>query len=228
MKETYNEAMAQVYEDEGGYSNDAGDPGGPTKYGITIHDARMYWKRDATAADVRAMPKSVAADIYAKHYANPIRYNDLPAGLDYTILDYGINSGISRSVKVLQRTLGRPVTGNINDGDIEACKKAKTIDLINQVWDERVRFLTNLSRSKPQFRAGWLSRCRRGRHLALSLANKQPSNAPTVVATAGGAVGSGVIAASQWPHLWLYIAIGVGAALLIGVLGWYFYRKKKG
>ncbi len=79
MKETYERAMQQVYADEGGYSNDVGDPGGPTNYGITIHDARMYWKPDATAYDVRNMPKSVAADIYDKHYATPLHYNDLPA-----------------------------------------------------------------------------------------------------------------------------------------------------
>ena len=28
MKETYERAMQQVYADEGGYSNDVGDPGG--------------------------------------------------------------------------------------------------------------------------------------------------------------------------------------------------------
>src|SRR5713226_5623081 len=97
MKSTYPQAMVYIYADEGGYSNDAGDPGGPTNYGITIHDVRTYWKADATAQDVRNMPKDVAASIYQKHYADPLRYDDLPAGVDYTILDYGINSGISRA-----------------------------------------------------------------------------------------------------------------------------------
>ena len=73
MKETYERAIAKVFEDEGGYSNDAGDPGGPTNWGITIHDARMYWKADADAADVKAMPKSVAEEIYIERYAKPIR-----------------------------------------------------------------------------------------------------------------------------------------------------------
>ena len=43
MRENYDRELAEVLEQEGGYSNDPGDPGGPTKYGITIWDARMYW-----------------------------------------------------------------------------------------------------------------------------------------------------------------------------------------
>ena len=82
MQATYDQAMAQVFSDEGGYTDDPNDPGGPTNYGITIEDARMYWKSDATADDVRNMPKSVAESIYAAHYAAPLHYNDLPPGLD--------------------------------------------------------------------------------------------------------------------------------------------------
>src|SRR6185369_7462378 len=84
---TYDAAMVRVFADEGGYTNDPVDPGGATNWGITIYDARMYWKRDATPNDVRNMPKAVAAEIYRKHYANPMRYDDLPAGVDYGVLD---------------------------------------------------------------------------------------------------------------------------------------------
>jgi lysozyme family protein len=51
---------------EGGYTNDRRDPGGATNWGITIFDARLYWKHDASPADVKAMPKSVAIDIYRR------------------------------------------------------------------------------------------------------------------------------------------------------------------
>src|SRR6266576_2653586 len=119
MKETYDRAMAKVYKDEGGYSNDAGDRGGPTNYGITIRDARMYWKSDATAEDVRHMPKSVAKIIYEKHYGTPLHYNALPAGVDYAVLDYGINSGISRAARVLQKIVHAHVDGKIGPETIK-------------------------------------------------------------------------------------------------------------
>jgi len=70
MRATYSEAMRRgVFPHEGGYSNHPSDPGGPTNFGITIIDARKYWKPNATAADVCAMPKSAAEDIYRQHYA---------------------------------------------------------------------------------------------------------------------------------------------------------------
>ena len=106
VKQTYEAAITRVFADEGGYTNDAADPGGPTNWGITIFDARMYWKPGATAADVRAMPKSVAEQIYRDKYAAVVQYDLLPAGVDYAVLDYGINSGVGRAAKVLQRLVG--------------------------------------------------------------------------------------------------------------------------
>src|SRR5262245_3942254 len=45
----------RVLKHEGGatYTNHPADPGGPTKYGITIHDVRKYLKPGATASDVK-------------------------------------------------------------------------------------------------------------------------------------------------------------------------------
>lgn len=158
MRETYLEAMEHLYEDEGGYTNDAQDSGGPTNWGITIHDARMYWKKDATANDVRHMPKSVAADIYRKHYANPLRYDELPAGVDYTVLDYGINSGIGRSARILQHFVGVPADGIIGPITLAAVAAFPDHDhLIDLINDERMRFLRGL-RIWGTFGRGWRDR----------------------------------------------------------------------
>src|SRR6266404_3935540 len=174
MRETYDVAMVRVYQDEGGYSNDAGDPGGPTNYGITIIDARKYWKPDATAQDVRQMPKSVAADIYYKHYAQPLHYDDLPAGVDYAVLDYGINSGISRAAKVLQHIVGATQDGIIGPDTLSAVScYNNSSGLINKLYDERLAFLQSLH-TWPIFGKGWGSRCARGRTFALSLVSTKP------------------------------------------------------
>jgi lysozyme family protein len=169
MKDTYERAITKVFQDEGGYSNDAGDPGGPTNWGITIFDARMYWKADATAQDVRDMPRNVAEQIYINHYANPIHYDDLPAGVDYTVLDYGINSGISRAAKVLQGMVKVSVDGIIGPITLEAAGLADPTVLINSIWAERLSFLRALSTWRL-FGKGWTSRCMSGRQLALQLA----------------------------------------------------------
>lgn len=171
MRQTYDEAMVQVYKDEGGYTNDAADSGGPTNYGITIHDARTYWKADATADDVRNMPKAVAADIYAKHYANPIHYDELPAGVDYAIFDYGINSGVSRSVKVAQGIVGVHQDGGLGPTTLSAIQKYDPTTLVNAIYAERLNFLQHLG-TWSTFGKGWTRRCSTGKKLSLSLISK--------------------------------------------------------
>jgi len=171
MKETYKEAMSKVFLDEGGYTNDAADPGGPTNWGITIHDARMYWKSQATAQDVKEMPQNIAEDIYDKHYAKPLRYADLPPGVDYAVLDYGINSGISRSAKVLQGVVGTIRDGQIGPITLAAVDKMDPVSIINAIYNERLAFLKRLN-TWPVFGRGWSRRVKEGRELALSLHNK--------------------------------------------------------
>lgn len=215
MKQTYSEAITQVFKHEGGYSNDVGDPGGPTNWGITIGDARLYWKKYATAEDVKAMPKSVAEDIYRQHYAIPLHYDELPAGVDYAVLDYGINSGISRSAKVLQGIVGVVQDGKIGPATLEAVKKKDSKQIINAIYDERLSFLQHLG-TFPIFGKGWTRRCSEGRALALSLVDKyKVSVAPVVI------LGTGLVAAINWPHVaYVIIVCAIAAA---GV--WYLIRK---
>jgi lysozyme family protein len=183
MKQTYEEAITKVFKDEGGYTDDAADPGGPTNWGITIFDARMYWKPNATAADVKSMPKSVAEDIYRKHYANPIQYDSLPAGVDYAVLDYGINSGNSRSVRVLQSILNVNQDGVVGPVTIAAAQKHDPVDLIKEIYTQRLNFLEGLH-TWSTFGKGWSTRCKTGLALALKLHNEykdiKPTTPPTI------------------------------------------------
>ena len=68
MKSTYDICLPLLLAHEGGYTNDARDPGGPTNFGITIFDYRKYIKPDAAAADVRAMSIEQAKRIYRARY----------------------------------------------------------------------------------------------------------------------------------------------------------------
>lgn len=175
MRETYEQAITQVFEDEGGYTNDAADPGGPTNWGITIHDARTYWKQDATAEDIRDMPKAVAEDIYRQHYATPLQYDKLPAGVDYSVFDYGINSGINRSARVLQSIVKVSQDGEIGPITLRAVSHADPSRLINAIYDERLSFLKSLH-TWNTFGHGWTARCTHGRALALSMVKTKPSS----------------------------------------------------
>lgn len=173
-KDNYDRCLAEVLEQEGGYSNDPGDPGGPTKYGITIWDVRMYWKHGATAADVRAMPLDVAKQIYRSKYWDAIRGDDLPAGLDLAIFDYGVNSGIHRAAMVLQRILDIPDDGIIGPLTLENVNERASGDLIRRVCDERLVFLQRL-RTWRLFGRGWGRRVAEVKTLALKMAEDSAS-----------------------------------------------------
>src|SRR6478609_8082967 len=138
-KWTYDESLRRLLADEGGYSNHPADPGGPTNFGITIYDYRKYISAGGTAADVKAMKVSQAKTIYRAKYWDVQRCDDLPAGVDYAVFDYGVNSGIGRSGKVLRRLLSLPAnTSAITDEVIAACKKRDPKALITAIYDERL------------------------------------------------------------------------------------------
>jgi lysozyme family protein len=164
---TYDAAMVRVFADEGGYTNDPVDPGGATNWGITIFDARKYWQAGATPAEVKAMPKDVASAIYRKHYAEPLRYDDLPAGFDYSVLDAGINSGLGRAVPWAGKALGAPVK-SIDDVVPLAVQAPDKVALIQKYWATRLSFLHGL-RTWGHFGPGWGKRCANGEAAAVRM-----------------------------------------------------------
>ena len=142
---TYDEALRRLLAHEGGYVNHPSDPGGPTNFGITLADYRRYRKSDATAADVRAMKVGDANAIYRAKYWNAQRCDQLPAGVDYSIFDYGVNSGTGRSGKVLRRVLGlSDKTSLVNDEVLRAVAKRDPKALVAAINDERLAFLKHL------------------------------------------------------------------------------------
>lgn len=94
---------------EGGYVNDPDDPGGATKFGVTIHTMRRLGL-DLTGdgvvglADVRLLSRSQAVDIFIRHYFERPRIADLPGELQATVFDMYVNAG-GNAVKILQRML---------------------------------------------------------------------------------------------------------------------------
>ena len=174
---SYDEALRRLLLHEGGYTNHPADPGGPTNFGITIHDYRRYVKPDATAADVKAMKVEEAKSIYRAKYWDAQRCDELPAGVDYAVFDYGVNSGIGRSKKVLQRVVGVTADGVLGPADDAGRSRRRSEERSSSaICDERLRFLKRL-RTWPVFGKGW------GRRVAEVKARfrwRWPANAPAL------------------------------------------------
>jgi lysozyme family protein len=170
----YEPALARLLVHEGGYTNHPADPGGPTNFGITIHDYRKYVKPNATAADVKAMTVGEAKAIYRAKYWDAQRCDELPAGVDYAVFDYGVNSGIGRSGKVLRRVLKlADNTSTVTDTVIAAARAGEPKALIAAICDERLRFLQSL-KTWSVFGQGWGRRVAEVRAAALAMAAPPP------------------------------------------------------
>lgn len=170
LPSSYERSIANVLISEGGYSNDRADPGGPTQFGITIYDVRKYVKADATAADVRRLTKATAIRIYRDKYWAAVRADEMPAGLDYSLFDYAVNSGTSRAGKVLRHLVGAPLDdGVITDAILTQVKRRDPALLIAAINDERLAFLKRLH-TWPAFGRGWGRRVASVKAISLDMA----------------------------------------------------------
>jgi uncharacterized protein (TIGR02594 family) len=87
------------------------------------------------------------------------------------VFDYGVNSGIGRAVRVLQRLAGTNVDGEVGPDTIAATARTAVVKLINQICDERLAFLQGLE-TWGVFGKGWGRRVREVRVAALAMVDE--------------------------------------------------------
>lgn len=184
--ENFDKCLKLVLKDEGGYSNNPADPGGATMWGITHIDYDAYRKRRGERTqDVRRMTTAERDDIYRTKYWDGARCDDLPSGVDYCVFDGAVNSGVSQSVKWLQRAIGGIVVdGHAGDVTVTSANEADPADLIQNVCDQRMTFLRSL-RTFKVFGKGWTRRVAGVRATALAMvAHDEPPAATDFSASA--------------------------------------------
>lgn len=157
----FRPSLALVLAHEGGYVNHPADPGGPTNKGVTqaVYDAYRRYS-GSPIQTVRNITAEETAEIYQKQYWKLIRGDSLPCGLDYAVFDFGVNSGVSRAVKYLQRLVGVPddaVIGNQTLAAIEVKARQDEEALIAQYCANRMAFLRSLG-TFHVFGLGWTRR----------------------------------------------------------------------
>ncbi len=206
-------------------------------------------KPGATAADVRAMRLDEAKRIYRAKYWDVQRCDELPAGVDDCVFDYGVNSGIGRSGKVLRRCLKLPANSSaVTDQMIAAARATDAKALIVAICSERLRFLRSL-RTWRVFGRGWGRRVAEVKAFALRLADgaveQSPASqgvahgkghVPQASAAQRGSVGAVVVAGSAAAqrahqsgasmHAVVLIAL-VAVAAALGVWRFWHWRQRR-
>ncbi|SCZ57356.1 Predicted Peptidoglycan domain-containing protein [Epibacterium ulvae] len=122
---------------EGGYVNDPDDPGGATKYGVTLHSLQALAQDingdgQIDLTDLHALRKEDAAQIFLQHYFFHPQIDHLPKSLQATVFDMQVNAG-RNAVKILQRLLNQmghtlAVDGAIGAQTVAAAQRAAEVD----------------------------------------------------------------------------------------------------
>lgn len=155
--ENFDRAFALTLRHEGGYVDHSRDPGGATNLGVTIATLSHHLGRRATKAEVRALTPAAVKPIYRERYWNVVRGDELPAGVDYALYDYAVNSGAKRAVIALQRVLEVADDGRLGPVTLDRLAKVNPLAVCTRLCAERLAFLRRLS-TWPTFGKGWTRR----------------------------------------------------------------------
>ena len=119
----FSECLKLVLHHEGGYVNHPKDPGGETNMGVT---KRVYEEFGGTK-DMKDLEFEDVMPIYKKNYWDRVKADDLPAGLDLCVFDFGVNAGTGRAAKYLQSLVGATADGAIGPNTL------KTVEVYVQI-----------------------------------------------------------------------------------------------
>jgi lysozyme family protein len=161
-------AIRAVLAHEGGYVDDARDPGGATNRGITIAVLADFRGKPVTKDDVRNLSEAEACAIYLHRYWMPIRGDELHPAVAFATMDAAVNSGVSRAARWLQQAVGVAADGVVGPRTIGAAAKADPAHVVQTCCAERLAFLQSL-KTWPTFGRGWERRVREVEAAALGL-----------------------------------------------------------
>ena len=165
---------------EGGYVNDPDDPGGATKYGVTLGTMwRLGLDLDGDGkigvGDVKRLDRETARRIFIDEYFRKPGIDGLPDTLQATVFDMQVNAG-GQAIRILQRLLarfGHPVTvdgaiGPMTEAAAHKAAKAAPRHIADAYGIERRNFYYRLADRRPASRkfarrrdggkGGWITR----------------------------------------------------------------------
>ena len=167
----FDKAYEEMAKWEGGYSDDKYDPGGKTIWGITErhHPETFGIIIDLLKTGNKALARLTAKNLYYRLYWNPL-YDEIPdSSLAFKLFDFGVNAGVKRAVKLLQKTINKrlgkvlTVDGVFGDKTLFHTRHNK-INLYELYIKRLGRFYRSLG-TFWRFGKGWMRRLRNRKYL---------------------------------------------------------------
>ena len=161
-------SLTFVMAHEGGYANNAADPGGETNMGITQGTFSAWHARHGlpVTRTVRDIRMDEVIDIYWQNYWLDGKCDHVAAarpGLALPLFDGAVNMGITQAARCLQRAVDAEPDGVIGPQTIAACVIADEERAITRYLEDRARVYREIAAHRTASSvlvAGWLARLR--------------------------------------------------------------------
>jgi hypothetical protein len=164
----FTRCLETIFRHEGGYVDHPKDPGGATNMGIT-HKTLAQWRgAPVTREDVRNLTREEAGEIYRANYWNALSCDALPRGVDLVVFDFGVNAGVSRAAKLLQKIVHVEQDGQVGPITVGATKAIAADHIVTAFSDGRMDHYRSLS-IWDTFKNGWTRRTNETREAALKM-----------------------------------------------------------
>jgi len=148
----FDAALKHIFLFEGGLVDHPRDPGGITKYGISL---RAY--PELGADGIRKLTKKDAAKIYKRDYWDATQCGRLPAGLRLMVFDCAVNQGVGYAIRALQTSVSARADGVIGPKTLAAIKATDVKRAVHRMSMNRfLRYQRNPN--WKVFGEGWMSR----------------------------------------------------------------------
>lgn len=172
----FEQAFEYTVGNEGSYSNDKYDSGGPTKFGITIGDLSRWMGRPATTQEVKDMPLETARAIYEARYWKPLGCPGMKnTAMAICMFDIGVVRGIGVPPKYAQEVCNEWLTqANMKLLTVDGHIGPVSLDIMNRVVSPKFFVQRFSAKAEAGFRAivlrkptqivfikGWTRRARR-------------------------------------------------------------------
>lgn len=168
----FSSCIQYVLDNEGGYTDDPNDSGGPTNFGITQDDLSRWIARPASVDDIKQLSLKVAEQIYFKWYWSPLGLNFINNNAICTcIFDTGVNEGLVFAARFAQLSANNcginpllEVDGQIGDLSEKAINNCDPSEFVNNyasLVKKRYQNIVDGNPSQHVFLNGWLARANR-------------------------------------------------------------------
>lgn len=183
MRKSQDTVFPWILLDEGGYAERDSEPGGAVNHGITQELYRRFCKGTGKPvpeahdfAPLKALDEAGARDVYRWAVLGPLRFDELPGGIDYAVLDFGVNSGVSGVLKALRKAFALPAQKRswaMEDELLHALTANDPGEVIDKICKARLAVMKS-SKSWIWAERGWVPRVNRVKARAKAIAGVPP------------------------------------------------------